>query len=109
MSESTPNPSLWRRWRGPLLLLGGAAAAFLTMLVTSGFSIWLPSSLVAAVLPHPAPVLLVPHVLLPLVFVAAPRWDWWVRWPAAGVLLFNIGLLVYLQVRSAAGGGIFYM
>ncbi len=33
------------------------------------------------------------HVAVPLGVVLAYRWPWWVRWAAAGVLLFNVVLL----------------
>lgn len=83
-----------RRLRGVGVMLISAAVVFGLFVVTWSLSFFLPSAFVTNVVGGNVIVgMVLVHVVVPLAVVLAYRWPWWVRWAAAGVLLFNIVIL----------------
>jgi len=88
--------------RAAAVTLAAAAMAFL-LFMGIGMFYFLPMAPAIAVVKNTWAAYLVTFVAVPLVGVLFWRSPWWVRWACLGVLLGNLGILVYTLVAFGTG------
>lgn len=80
-----------------LVTVAGAGATLLLFLAT-GMLFVLPLVPLVAIVGNPGVAYLLMYVAIPLAGVVWWRQPWWARWSCLGVLLCNLGIMVYTQV-----------